>query len=179
MQLSINILLGLVAAASAVDLRFYRASTCSGDDYMSCSNFQPNYCCQQSTIPPRVRLTFEPIPSEWRLVTKGYTGGRCTNQASLIRSNGATKVCMANGGGFTGGGYAFVGGPGGKWDDLSIAGEGAAQSECLRPDTLVEAGVEYSTKDLPQAEYEALVEQFYNGTSASELATSFSALRLK
>ncbi|KAL2065666.1 hypothetical protein VTL71DRAFT_3336 [Oculimacula yallundae] len=180
MQLNINILLGLVTAVSAVDIAFYGNDNCSGR-FNSCTNMNPNQCCNQANLPS---LAFNSIPSNWNLVVKAYDSNgnqfACSRQKNTVESLGRTSVCLRGQAPYNGGGYAFKGVPGGRKRDDGAFEDAHVSTDCVRPDTFTdEDGAEYSAKDLDQAEFDELLEHWNNGTSVSEIATSFTSFKLK
>jgi hypothetical protein len=155
------IVLGLVAAASAVDIRLYdNESHCNGGVWTSCTNIAANTCCQGSNSHRTTAINFIAIPSNWRLVTRSYTSLNCDRNSLSHEffSNGATSVC--HGGGWVanwygGGGYSFVSKKRTEEDSCDAIGGSCARSQ--KPDILVKDGQKYAIADLDEATLEQLV----------------------
>ncbi|KAK0120062.1 hypothetical protein ONS95_011475 [Cadophora gregata] len=173
MKLTMTFLLGLATVASAIEIRFYGNNGCSGR-FNSCWNVNPNQCCNQAEMNS---ISFEFIPSNWRITVKGYDQNACNRQKAQLNTVGQTRMCIGGDAPYTGGGYNFYGR---KRDDDHSNVEAAPSSECLRPDIFAdEDGVEYSAQSLNDDEFEKLVALWYNGTSVSDVVSTFSSFTLK
>ncbi|KAF5666091.1 hypothetical protein FHETE_6392 [Fusarium heterosporum] len=97
-----SLVLGLVAAVSAVDIRFYsnNQGACYSGPWISCPNANPNLCC---TATGRFYATvgIVAVPGDWTLTANGYRGAGCESwqQAAIGRGRdfclGATGYSMS------------------------------------------------------------------------------------
>jgi hypothetical protein len=151
-----SIILGLAAAAAAIDIRHYdNESHCNGGVWMQCTNIAANTCCSGSNAHRTASIGFSAIPSNWKVVTRSYdhVSLTCSGDRLLheFNSNGATSTCHGApnaGATYGGGGYSFINGK-----------RGAAAS-CVKPDTLVKDGQKYAISDLDEDTLAQLVRFF-------------------
>ncbi|KAF9871328.1 hypothetical protein CkaCkLH20_11249 [Colletotrichum karsti] len=100
-----QVLTGLIAAVSAIDIQKHFGQNCGGN-YRVCTGLNPNICCVGATAES---ILFRYIPANWRIECRGYVDGDCKTRRATIFSAGSTAVCMRSGGFlFTGAGYGFV-----------------------------------------------------------------------
>jgi hypothetical protein len=84
-----QVLLGLVASASAVDIYFHGSSDCSGAAAV-CRNANPNFCCTGNS--PSV--AYRGVPTNWHLNAQGFSGGGCSTPKWLADIRGTSYYCM-------------------------------------------------------------------------------------
>ncbi|UQC87439.1 uncharacterized protein CLUP02_12944 [Colletotrichum lupini] len=88
-----KIFLGLIATVSAIDIYGYRSNEkCSGNDYIVCTNANPNDCCVRASA---------------LIIGRAFSGGDCKNVKYVAQSNGAQNVCCG-GSSYSGGNYVFA-----------------------------------------------------------------------
>ncbi|RYP08895.1 hypothetical protein DL764_001605 [Monosporascus ibericus] len=138
-----QILLGLVATASAIDIYLHVGGGCGGNSVV-CTNINPNTCCSGSSVEIFPSVGFRGIPTFWNLQCRGHTGANCAGLREIQTAQNTNFVCLNNGG-FSGGGYGFNGR---KRDDCASGGCTTYQ----KADTLLlEDGGKYNIADLEDA----------------------------
>lgn len=142
------ILLGLVATAAAVDIRFTNSQTCNGW-YAACANINPGVCCSLNTA--TMAIEYAAVPNTWFLRKSGYTEENCNHLISEIVSFGS--LCDFNLAGYKSGRYVFSG--------MKLArspSDDTTSEDCQRVDTFVlEDGSKYTISDLSDSQVDYLV----------------------
>jgi hypothetical protein len=141
-------LLGLIATATAVDIRFTNSPSCDGW-YAACSNINPGICCSiaQSTR----AIEFAAVPSTWFLRKTGYLAENCVGFLSEHITRGG--YCDSNPRRYQSARYEFFN------EKLARSpGTGDISEDCQRVDTFVlEDGTKYPISQLNDGEVTYLV----------------------
>ncbi|KAI1843954.1 hypothetical protein JX265_013430 [Neoarthrinium moseri] len=102
-----QILLGLVATVSAIDIRLYtNGNNCGGANFFS-QNANPDFCCSGVDINVYPSVGFHAIPTDWVLQCHGHANGRCNDLRQVLTARNTQDVCLTSGP-FSGGGYGFT-----------------------------------------------------------------------
>ncbi|TEA10529.1 hypothetical protein C8034_v009556 [Colletotrichum sidae] len=173
-----QILLGLVASVSAIDIYLHVAGGCDGNSVM-CSNMPPNMCCGGSGVDIFPTVGFRGIPYEWNLECRGHSGGNCNNLREVQPARNTNFVCLYSGG-FSGGGYGFAAAKRDGEDGTCAAGSCAFQQ---KPDTLLmEDGGKYDLTQLEGAAFTELMQYVLaiagSGANTTDIPEQFNAYKL-
>jgi hypothetical protein len=142
------ILLGLIASATAVDIRF--ADGCDGW-YAACSNINPGICCSLAGATRFLQIVA--VPSNWHIRGSGFLLENCNN--FLSDADGRGNLCFGHERFFSSGRYSFV--PG-KLARSPGTGDITTSGECQRADTFaLEDGTKYPISQLNDGEVNYLV----------------------
>lgn len=145
-----SVLLGLVAAVSAVDIYGYASDEKCGGGYIVCTGVNPNACCPWSG-PGGVyqSIGMRAIPSDWNIIATAFNGGDCTDPLFTIQSAGRDNICLG-GNHYSGGSY-----------DFPVSGrseEPPRNCTPARADTMVtDNGVQYNLTSMEDGNYLELV----------------------
>ncbi len=141
-----QILLGLVAPASAIDIYLHFSGGCTGNAAV-CTEYNPDTCCQGSSGDIFPSVAFMGIPTFWNLDCRGYSGGNCNAVREIQPASNTNLVCL-NSGFFSGRGYGFRN---------QKRADGAVEG-CEKPDILLfEDGGKYNITGLEEAHFTKLV----------------------
>ncbi|KAF2678434.1 hypothetical protein K458DRAFT_463605 [Lentithecium fluviatile CBS 122367] len=177
----LSLILGLTAAASAIDVRIHFKADCTGASY-ECLGLQPNICCYaESGVYPTIG--FYGVPPSWNIETRGYSrsgDNRCGNQRALENLSGGNFKCLRQGS-FTGAGYGFRGK---KRDVGGCDAEGEAEGQTCtssrKADVLVlEDGVKYSLQGMEDKMIGELVGLAVNGTTGGDVPEVFQEFEMR
>ncbi|KAK4446031.1 hypothetical protein QBC34DRAFT_383706 [Podospora aff. communis PSN243] len=156
----------LPAAVTAVDIRVWPQTGCSGSYHALFTNANPNICYATSNVEnwDYHSVAFYGINPSWNINYRAHGGGACRTLVMSQTVNFGTFWCLGDRGDaitVTGAGYSFVGRRGRKRD---------AAQECVRPDTLVfEDGTRYNLTVLDEGGYESLMKDVAKGTPAADV----------
>ncbi|RYO95459.1 hypothetical protein DL766_007767 [Monosporascus sp. MC13-8B] len=172
-----DILLGLFATASAIDIYLHVGGDCGGNAVV-CVGINPNTCCSTSDIDIFPTVGFRGIPTHWNLECKGHSGGRCNRLREVQPARNTNFVCLRSGF-FSGGGYGFSGR---KRADGADGGCTAYQ----KPDTLLlEDGGKYNIADLEDApltqlfDFVLYLEIAASGANSADIPEEFNAYKIE
>lgn len=142
-----QVLLGLVASASAIDVYFHNSGDCSGAAAV-CTGINPNFCCTGDSP----TLAYRGVPTNWAINAYGFSNGGCGSPKWTSTIRGDSYLCMVVNSrpNYTGTYYTFAN------------RRRAENTECegsVAPDTLVLADgtTKYDIVGLDQAKVEELV----------------------
>ncbi|KAH7174908.1 uncharacterized protein B0J16DRAFT_364901 [Fusarium flagelliforme] len=175
-------ILALAATVSAVDLRSYTSTGCTGG-WTGCLGINPGVCCvfSEGAGSGKLSVSVNAIPREWRIMGEAYTGGGCRYIANQQNSNGNTDICLSYGsrGDRTGGIYKFVGRK--RAADESCPAEQPNGEKCesaVKADSVGLAdGTIYNISSLADEKVEELVKIADSGAGADEVPAEFHSLR--
>jgi hypothetical protein len=146
-------ILALTAAVSAIDIRGHSESHCGGN-IITWTNANPDTCYGLGATGSSFAMSFRAIPTDWRIQTRIYDGGRCNRESWTDRSNGRDYVCMGsavNNQAYTGAGYGFNG-------RKRSEGVASDSKDCVLPDLLtMEDGQNYTLSGTDDATMKAMV----------------------
>ncbi|KXJ87898.1 hypothetical protein Micbo1qcDRAFT_178546 [Microdochium bolleyi] len=171
-----TIVLALVAAATAIDVRFYSSGNCGGS-YTTCSGAKPGECCRGPA--QRFSVEFAAIPKDWKIRGTSYNGHspcRFPNQGA--DSAGRSSICLVSRAENNSARYEFISKKRGDdgslaQDGIPAAVEGAAEQKCIRPDTLVlEDGTAFDLTNLNEAAFDTMCVSVYVSASGSAATVS-------
>lgn len=155
-----HVLVGLVAAVSAIDIYGYRNNEqCGGGDRIVCQNANPGDCCVRASGNVFRAIGFEAIPTNWQIVGSGYTGGECRNIWHSEVSNGRRNMCCG-GYYYSGGRYVFASKKRSGIATDAIADACPADEGCTsvrKADLMELEGAKYNLADLDEALYNEMV----------------------
>lgn len=146
-----------LAAASAVDIRLWTGSNCTGA-YVACVNINANTCCSSgNTRFPSIGLVA--IPSSWMVQLRTYENGSCNALRKIQGSGGATKLCFSEADGIariSGGGWDFTGKRRDEDNDATCSATGCTST--VKPDILVleDAKTTFGLADMEESLFESL-----------------------
>ncbi|KAF1846860.1 uncharacterized protein K460DRAFT_392349 [Cucurbitaria berberidis CBS 394.84] len=169
----LSIVLGLAAAASAIDVRIHAGSNCDRGAY-ECLNLTPNRCCYvESGL--YGSIGFYGVPTNWNIECRGHSrsgDNRCGVQKVTENLSGGTFKCL-RGGGFTGAGYGFRG----KKRSSEVCDaetSGQTCTEFQKADVIVlEDGKKYLLSGMEESLLDELVQLAMNGTVAADIPEGF------
>lgn len=129
-------ILGLAAAAAAIDARLYYNRGCTGSG-VQCGGLNPDTCCPAGGN-DFGSVEFRYIPIDWTIEGRGHSGGDCTNLQERGYPTRVDSICLSIGP-FSGAGYGFRGKKRGE----------AGSADCAKRDSIfTEDGVSYNLADL-------------------------------
>ncbi|PVH91971.1 hypothetical protein DM02DRAFT_702041 [Periconia macrospinosa] len=147
----LQVLLGLAATVSAIDIKLHSSNNCGGGLYAYCTNWGPDSCCGQN-IAAYLSVGFYAIPTNWNVETRAHTGGFCAGTRYVLGPQHRSTVCISEPDGiarFTGAGYGFT-------SRKAVSTEASA-TDC-RPDGLVlDDGTNYALAALNEDQFSVLV----------------------
>jgi hypothetical protein len=149
-----SIVLALATAASAVNIEFFGESHCRNGAGVTCTNANPNFCCNGQRAEGWAAVQFSGIPGGWDLVTDAYAGDNCVALVNEFRSEGREFVCHGDNRNYKSGGYHFFS----KKRGTYVNNRNASDEECVRPDQLFLADrTTYDISGLTDNQVEELV----------------------
>ncbi|KAJ1323680.1 hypothetical protein MN608_10925 [Microdochium nivale] len=151
-----TILLALVAAATAIDIRFYSSGNCGGS-YTTCPSATASRCCRAPA--QRFSVEFVGIPKAMRMRGTSFVGNNCQHAYQGADSAGRTSICLVGGSPHSGASYKLLSKKRGT--NAVVSEEGVADDqgdeECARPDSLVlEDGTTFDLAELSETAYETM-----------------------
>ncbi|GIZ38343.1 hypothetical protein CKM354_000176300 [Cercospora kikuchii] len=168
------ILLGLTAAASAIDIALFTYQNGYNGGYNCpagnarravCSNVNPNSCCGLPTggYPS---IGFYGIPDSWNLEVRGHEGGNCARTRTTDTTFGTNFKCLVNGP-YTGAGYSFRS----RKRNPAVSEAGVTASEdCQTPDTFItDEGKKFDLREMDGEQ----VAEFLEGAFAGSISKKF------
>ncbi|KAH6646137.1 hypothetical protein BKA67DRAFT_696035 [Truncatella angustata] len=165
-----QLLLGLFATASAIDIYLHFDSNCGGSNSAVCTNKNPDDCCAGSTGDIFPSVGFRGIPTDWQLQCRGHSGGNCNNLRQVSPAVNTNFVCL-NSGPFSGGGYSIVNGK---------RAEGANGGASHLPDTLLFGdGAKYNITDLEETPLTQILTIAASGLDSATVPEEFDVYKLE
>ncbi|KAJ4007705.1 hypothetical protein NW752_010374 [Fusarium irregulare] len=174
--------LALAATVSAIDLRSYTSTGCTGG-WTGCLGINPGVCCvySEGAGSGKLSVSANAIPRDWRIQVDSYTGGGCRYIASQLNSNGNTDICLtySSRGDRTGALYRFIGRK--RAADESCPAEQPNGRKCeasVKANSVGLAdGTVYNISDLADEKVEELVKIADSGAGVDEVPAEFQPLR--
>ncbi|KAH7014097.1 uncharacterized protein B0I36DRAFT_369094 [Microdochium trichocladiopsis] len=159
-----TVLAFLAATVTAIDIRFYRSDGC-GSAYGVCPNSLPNSCCTINSSDGNSAVSFNAIPSSWKITGVGYWQEGCQGDAAWSDNNyGKTDMCFTTAR-YRAASYYF---PGGK--------RSTQQGPCQTPDLLVyEDGSEVDLSGLTEEQFNEVPPPSNKPINDSLVWTAFTA----
>jgi hypothetical protein len=157
MQYLSNVL-ALAAVVSAIDLQGHLESHCRDGATVTWQNIQPNQCHSKGGYFHAV--SFNAIPRDWRILTRGYRDFSCSSNYLKFQanSNGKDWICLGddyNRFAYGSGSYSFV-------NKKESEADNVESQECRKPDLLtLNDGQSYTLGGVPDEIVQAMVSQPY------------------
>jgi hypothetical protein len=150
-MLFIQVFLGFVASASAVDIWL---GWKDGKNSIHCPNMNPNQCCgaSQSSF---TSIDFREIPTNWDLSLRCHRGPQCGTVDHIESSRGRKNVRINSGGPWGGAGYGFNSQRSKRAEEVCVE---TGCTETMRPSILSFAdGVHYNLTEMDDASFSQMV----------------------
>lgn len=152
-----QILLGLAATVSAIDIYGHRdSSTCGGGGYAVCMNAAPDSCCVRASGDIYRSIQFRAIPTNWKIIGRAFNGGDCRNLYYVVQSQGRQNICLGNGG-YSGGNYGFANRKRSEGADEACPATGGCASVQEADLIVFENGSSYNLTNLDDGLYTEMV----------------------
>jgi hypothetical protein len=152
----LNNILALAAVASAIDLQGHLEPHCRDGATVTWQNIQPNQCHSKGGY--FHAISFNAIPRDWRIITRGYDVPSCPSNhlRNQFNSDGKDWICHGDTlsrGSYGAGSYSFA--------NKKRSGPNDVESqECRKPDLLtLKDGQSYTLGGVPDEIVQAMVSQ--------------------